>query len=474
MNRNPLLLCVTILLMFSMVACAAGAGPAGSPPPRDSAPPQPAEASVFTDVPSDAPCREAVEWCRENGLMNGVSHTAFDPDGALTRAMLAAVLYRAEGAPAVTGAVRFTDVQTGRWYADAVLWASGAGLLQGYGSGLFGPNDPVSAEMLDVVMARYRGEEPSWSGDPAEAVPATRAQVAMALYETLGAPHDREEPVGDGKVLVAYFSATGTTRGAAELVQAATGGDLFEIVPAQPYTAADLNYRDPSSRSQVEQRSEDARPAITGTAEDLDGYDVVFLGYPIWNGRPPKIISTFLERCDFTGKTIVPFCTSGGSGFSDSGLHELASGAQWREGRRLNGASRDDVAQWIAGLDLNRTEDAAMTITVTNGDATVVFELNASPAARSLAAQLPLTLEVQPFGSNEQTFYPPEKLDTADTPAITSAQAGTLAYYAPWGDVVMFYDGLSGGGGGLYELGNAVEGADAIRGLTGTITVTAR
>ena len=115
-----------------------------------------------------------------------------------------------------------------------------------------------------------------------------------------------------------------------------------------------------------------------------------------------------------------------------------------------------------------------MRMTVTSGNAAIVFALNDSPAARTLAAQLPLTLEVQPYSSNEQTFYPPAALDTADTPDITSASAGTLAYYAPWKDVVMFYGSFSGGGRGvLFELGKAVRGADAIRELSGTITITA-
>ena len=425
----------------------------------------------FFDVPADAAYAPAVEWCREQGLMAGVSAGRFAPEGTLTRAMLATVLYRAEGMPAVSAALRYTDVPAGSWYADAVLWASGTGLLQGYGNGYFGPNDPVSVEMLDVIMARYRKEESAWSGDPAKAVPASRAQVASALYESLGGETSKEESASDGRILVAYFSATGTTRRAAEQARAATGGDLYEIVPETPYTSDDLNYNDASSRSQVEQRDPAARPAISGAVENMDAYDVVFLGYPIWNGSPPKIISAFLESYDFTGKTIVPFVTSGGSGFSDAGLRELAGGARWMEGRRLNGASQDAVTQWVDGLQLNFKKEDTMKITVINGGATVAFELNDSPAARSLLAQLPLTLEVEPYSSNEQTFYPPEKLDTADTPAITSAEAGTLAYFAPWGDVVMFYEDFSGGSGGLYELGSVMEGMDAIQSLSGTIII---
>lgn len=115
-----------------------------------------------------------------------------------------------------------------------------------------------------------------------------------------------------------------------------------------------------------------------------------------------------------------------------------------------------------------------MKITVKNGDTAIAFQLNDSPAAKSLVAQLPLSLDVQPFSSNEQTFYPPQALTTSGTPDITSATAGTLAYYAPWRDVVMFYGGFSGGSGGvLFELGKVIEGGDAICAMSGTITITA-
>ena len=100
-----------------------------------------------------------------------------------------------------------------------------------------------------------------------------------------------------------------------------------------------------------------------------------------------------------------------------------------------------------------------------------MYELNDSAAARALLAQLPLSLQVEPFGSNEQTFYPPKPLEVGDTPAITSAEAGTLAYYAPWGDVVMFCGDFSGGGDGLYELGKAVDGVDALQNFSGGIIV---
>lgn len=147
---------------------------------------------------------------------------------------------------------------------------------------------------------------------------------------------------------------------------------------------------------------------------------------------------TFAERYDWNGKTIVPFCTNGGSGFSSEGLTELTEGAEWKEGRRFrSGASASDVMEWIGPMNPplggGGSDRTAATMTVQCGDSTITFELNESTAAQSLLKQLPLTVEVEPFSTNEQTFYPPEKLDVTDTPAITSAEPGTLAYYAPWG-----------------------------------------
>ena len=126
-------------------------------------------------------------------------------------------------------------------------------------------------------------------------------------------------------------------------------------MPEEPYTSADLDYTDSSSRSQVEGRDPAARPAISGSVENMEDYEVIFLGYPIWNGQAPKIISTFLESYDFAGKTIVPFCTSGSSGIGSSArnVEGLTSGATWLDGARFSGsASRDSVAQWVNGLGL--------------------------------------------------------------------------------------------------------------------------
>ena len=157
--------------------------------------------------------------------------------------------------------------------------------------------------------------------------------------------------------MVAYFSATGTTEGVAEHIANGLNADIYEIVPEQPYTSADLDWNDNDSRSTIEMNDPNARPAISGSVENMEQYDVVFIGYPIWWGEAPRIVSTFMESYHFAGKTIVPFCTSGGSGMgsSASNLEKLTSNAVWLDGQRLNGSdSQDEVMEWVDSLGLDK------------------------------------------------------------------------------------------------------------------------
>lgn len=162
------------------------------------------------------------------------------------------------------------------------------------------------------------------------------------------------------RVLVAYFSATGTTKGVAQEMASALSADLYEIVPEEPYTDDDLNYNDDNSRSTIEMNDASARPEISGSVENMNQYDIVFLGYPIWWYDAPRIISTFVESYDFSGKTIVPFCTSGGSGIGSSGanLEKLTNGATWLSGERFSGStSHAEIVDWLNGLGLDLTAE---------------------------------------------------------------------------------------------------------------------
>ena len=341
----------------------------------------------YSDVDVGADYAPAVVWCREQGLMNGTGGDAFSPDATLTRAMVATVLYRAAGEPVVDGAPAFWDTPAGQWYSNAVVWADQTGIVYGYGDGRFGTNDPITREQLDVMIRRYQGEDPAWTSDPALNVPATRAEAAVAFYSSLRENGKSEAPVRGSKVLIAYFSATNNTANIANHLDAILDADLYRITPEQPYTSADLNYSDSSARAIVEQNDPNARPAISGGVDDMERYGAVFLGYPIWGGQAPRIISTFLESYDFSGKTIVPFCTSGSSpiGSSATNLHSLTGGATWLDGQRFSGsASRSAVETWVNGLNL--TLGAPTGSITTNGGETIAMSALAhqDPNAKSV------------------------------------------------------------------------------------------
>lgn len=154
------------------------------------------------------------------------------------------------------------------------------------------------------------------------------------------------------KKLVAYFSASGTTKRAAERLAKAAGADLFEIRPAVPYSSADLNWMDKKSRSSVEMNDPSSRPEIAERLSNMADYDTVFIGFPIWWYVAPHIIHTFLESYDFAGKTLVPFATSGGSrlGRTVEELKKLCPNANWKAGKMMNGVSDKALADWANGF----------------------------------------------------------------------------------------------------------------------------
>ena len=153
--------------------------------------------------------------------------------------------------------------------------------------------------------------------------------------------------------LIAYFSATGTTARAARAIADAIGADLYEIAPAEPYTSADLNWNDRASRSSREMDDESCRPAIAGAVSNMDAYDTVFVGFPVWWYVEPRIIDTFLESYDFSGKTVVPFATSGGSGLgrAPQRMQQIAAGSTVTGGKLLNGRqSAGALRAWAESL----------------------------------------------------------------------------------------------------------------------------
>lgn len=157
------------------------------------------------------------------------------------------------------------------------------------------------------------------------------------------------------KILVAYFSASGVTAKAAWKLAEVSGADIYEVKPEIPYTDADLNWMDKKSRSSAEMNDPSSRPAIAEQLPDMEKYDVIFVGFPIWWYVAPTIINTFLESYDFSGKTIIPFATSGGSGFgrTNDRLRPSCPGAMLAEGKMLNGRlSQDSLQKWVEDLKL--------------------------------------------------------------------------------------------------------------------------
>lgn len=192
-------------------------------------------------------------------------------------------------------------------------------------------------------------------GTPNSSVTPAAEPPALSSLE----PTDSESPTmqamneGD-KALVVYFSCTGNTKSMAQEIAAQTNADLFEILPEQPYTQEDLNYQNDACRANQEMNDASARPAIESRIENLSDYDTIYIGYPIWWGTLPRILNTFFDTYDLSGKTILPFCTSGGSSIleSVSAIREAEPEADVREGLRVSSGSADncgqEVADWLA------------------------------------------------------------------------------------------------------------------------------
>ena len=187
----------------------------------------------------------------------------------------------------------------------------------------------------------------------AEATPPADTAGNTAASE----PSGNGNAESGGNVLVVYFSATGNTQTAAETIADLTGGDLFPLEPADPYTDEDLNWTDENSRVVQEHDNPEARDValVADTVDNWEAYDTVFIGYPIWWGIAAWPVDTFVAANDFTGKTVIPFCTSSSSGIGESGqlLADLAGTGDWQEGQRFSShVDRDAVETWLAGLGL--------------------------------------------------------------------------------------------------------------------------
>lgn len=218
----------------------------------------------------------------------------------------------------------------------------------------------LTAAVLAVSLAACGSSASSAAATPTpttEPIPAPTEQSAPAESETTETVGSTEETTTDGKALVVYYSATGTTKRVAQLIADAIGADLFEVEPAEPYTTADLNYSDKNSRVSREHDDESLRDVALVFAEvpDWDSYDTVFIGYPIWWGGAAWPMNGFMTANDFTGKTVIPFATAASSGMGDSGtdLAKLAGTGDWLDGQRFfSSTTADDIQSWLDTLGL--------------------------------------------------------------------------------------------------------------------------
>ena len=218
----------------------------------------------------------------------------------------------------------------------------------------------VLAGAMALSLAACGGDSSSTDDQTTEAQTQEETTSPADTSTDTAAPEDSggDTAADSGNVLVVYYSATGNTETVANYIAEATGGDIFEIIPAEPYTSDDLNWTDENSRVSREYADESLRDVelTTTQVENWDSYDTVFLGYPIWWGIAAWPVDGFVEANDFTGKTVIPFCTSSSSGLGESGdlLAELAASGDWQEGQRFrSSASQEDINEWVDSLGLS-------------------------------------------------------------------------------------------------------------------------
>ncbi|MBQ4464814.1 MAG: hypothetical protein II916_02470, partial [Oscillospiraceae bacterium] len=250
------------------------------------------------------------------------------------------------------------------------------------------------------------------------------------------------EQAAHGDTIVVYFSRTNNTEKIAQYLIDLTGADSYEIEAAVPYSDADINYSDASCRANQEQNDKSVRPEIADPIASLDGYDTVFLGYPIWWGQEPRIIDTFLESYDFSDKTVIPFCTSGSSGIaaSEKQIAALVPIGEQLTGRRFAAsATKEDVQAWYDTLPLAK-EETAMMLQIQVGDKTLTASLADTAAAQELAKQLktaPVTVTLNEYGGFEKVGKLPWPLTRTDEQIST--ESGDIMLYQG-NQMTIFYE----------------------------------
>ena len=277
-----------------------------------------------------------------------------------------------------------------------------------------------------------------------------------------------EPQAENGGVIVVYFSRTGHTKPLAEYIRDELNANIYEIEAKVPYTDDDIKYYT-DCRADREQNDPTARPEIAGKLPDLSKYDTVFLGYPIWHGQAPKIIYTFLESVDMSGKTVIPFCTSASSpvGSSAENMHPLALGAVWKDGTRFAiGTSREEINEWLKQYDLKGRENMKDDIETIRQTCVLVIEVNGkifyanfedNSSAEALKKKLKseaITVDMHDYGGFEKVGSLPWDLPRNDM-QITTEPGDVILYQG--NQITVYYDTNSWNFTRLARIGNTTK-----------------
>lgn len=327
------------------------------------------------------------------------------------------------------------------------------------------------------MRSSYRGSQ-----TPNQAMNNTGFRIARNVEENnqngiVSGTNKNNSTDNNGKMLIAYFSWSGNSKNAAEMIQEKTGADLVELELVHPYSS---NYNQVLDEAQRD-LNRNARPELKTKVENMDEYSTVMIGYPNWWATIPMPIATFLESYDFSGKTIIPFCSHGGGEFGQSltDISKLAPNSKIGEGLSIHysgGSSlSSDIDKWIEKNNIGKNETTSNTevsrlkMTVNNEE--IYINLDNNPVTQDLISMLPLTLDAEDYNSTEKIAMLPRKLTTDGATSGYTPQIGDFAYYAPWGNLSMFYNEFRYSDS-LVKLGTFEDGGiDKIKDLNDNFTI---
>ena len=340
---------------------------------------------------------------------------------------------------------------------------------------------PVVINDRTMLPIRFIAESFKFDVDWAQDTQTVTITKASQIPEQTVEPSQPQTPAKTGSnSLVVYFSATGNTKTLAEKIAALSGSDIYEIVPETPYTSADLNYNDSNSRSSVEMNDASARPAISGSVENIESYDTIFIGYPIWWGNMPRIINTFIDTYDLSGKTVMPFCTSASSGISSSvsALRTACPNSDVKDGFRGTSSTSDaQIEEWFTRNGFvkleaeNNLSVSETKIKISWADKEVIIALEDNGTTKDFLSKLPMTTKLEDYNNTEKISRLSEEIYKDNSARGCEPEAGDVALYAPWGNLSIFYKEWSYSND-LIPMGHIESGLDSLMTIENEVEVT--